>query len=576
MIPSAPEGGPKKSDFLRKTSMMKIHYWQGIGLCGLAAFSLGAAAQEASPKWGPHIDVEAKPGSKRTLGEADLFLPLSQDASTLVFANLRGRFDNQTSREGNLGLGVRHMLEGGWNLGAYGYADRRRSPDSGYYYNQVTLGAEALGRDWDFRANTYLPRGTRVRELSTSTVVGIPTAALVGTTIQVTTPGSITTTREERSLKGYDMEAGWRAPIFDSEAAHQLRLFVGGYRFSDDAVTVDGSRVRAELAMDDLNWFGKGTRLFLGLEAQHDGVRGHQNFVSVRLRIPLGRESARPSTLSAQERRMTAPVMRDVDVVTNARTVSTTAPTIVETATATSGGQAITVVSSAATAGNDLDSAVAGAAPNSTIIISGTFNVSGGNTVVVDGGRTLRAGATTVRTASGREAVLTTSAAVIGTNVNVSTIQLVNNATLAGVTVSNAYNNGSGGAAVLLAGGAGNITVRDNTISIAQSGANSASALSLGGNNANVLVAGNTLTATGSGAALTMTALSAFANVTMTVSGNTFSASGGGINRAVSLPLVPIVVGAGSSGNVRVSGDCFAAGGVGGSIVFTSGPSCPL
>jgi hypothetical protein len=536
-------------------------YWQSIGLCGLTLFSLSALAQGSAPKWGPHIDVEAKPGSKRSLGEADLFLPLSQDARSLLFANLRARFDNHDSREGNFGLGWRQMRDSGWNLGLYGYFDRRRSPDTGYHYNQATLGAEALGRDWEFRANGYVPVGTKARDLGTTS-----TASLSGASIQVTS-----TNREERALKGFDAEVGWRAPMFDSEARRQLRLYLGGYRFSDGGVTVEGPRARAELAMDDLNWFGRGTSLFLGLETQNDGVRGHQNFLSLRLRIPLGKERGAARPLNAQERRMTAPVMRDVDIVTRSHVAST----LVENATATAGGQTITVLNSATTAGNNLATAVAAAPGGSTILLSGTFNVTGGNTVVVDGGRTLRSGATTVRTASGHEAVLTTSATIAGTNVTGSTVQLVNNATLAGVTVSNAYS-GSGGAAVLLAGGAGNITLLNNTITVTQSGNNAAGALTFGGNNANVLVNGNTITATGSGPATTMTVLGMNSvSIAATITGNTLSASGGINNNYIVWWLAnQTTLNAGSTGNVRGSGACNGTP-ANGSISFTNGTTCP-
>ena len=212
--------------------MMELRHWQRLGLWSLAFFSFGAAAQDA-PKWGPHIDLEAKPGSKRTLGEADLFLPLSQDARSLLFANLRTRFDNHSSREGNFGLGWRQMQDSGWNLGLYGYFDRRRSPNTGYYYNQATLGAEALGQDWEFRANSYVPVGTKVHTLGTTG--GVSTASLSGATIQVTT--SAISTEEERALKGFDAEAGWRTPLFDSEARRQLRLYLGGYRFNDGRVS---------------------------------------------------------------------------------------------------------------------------------------------------------------------------------------------------------------------------------------------------------------------------------------------------------------------------------------------------
>ena len=97
--------------------------------------------------------------------------------------------------EGNFGLGLRRMLEGGWNIGGYGYYDRRRS-DSGNVFNQLTFGA-TLGPNWDFRANAYAPQGSKVRDLGSTTVGGVSTASIVGTTVQVATSGS--TRRRPRS-----------------------------------------------------------------------------------------------------------------------------------------------------------------------------------------------------------------------------------------------------------------------------------------------------------------------------------------------------------------------------------------
>src|SRR4051812_25602060 len=162
-----------------------------LGMTFFAALvGAGPAAYAQVPssmKWSPYIDFEVRPGSKRDIGEANVFVPLAQTDRTLFFGDLRGRFDGGGSREGNLGFGVRHMLSNGWNIGGYGYFDRRRT-ETGNFFNQTTLGAEALGRDWDFRSNFYLPDGNRVRDLGT-TGGGASTAALVGATVQVTTPG---------------------------------------------------------------------------------------------------------------------------------------------------------------------------------------------------------------------------------------------------------------------------------------------------------------------------------------------------------------------------------------------------
>jgi hypothetical protein len=550
--------------------MTSIGYWQGVGLCGLAAFALGAAAQDSAPKWGPHIDFEAKPGSKRTLGEADLFLPLAQDERTLLFANLRARYGDDSGREGNLGLGVRHMLESGWNLGAYGYVDRRRSPDTGFYYHQATFGAEALGRDWDLRTNAYRPQGTRVREVSTTP--GVSSAALAGTSILVTTSAGLT--QEERALKGFDGELGWRTPLFDSEAARQLRLYAGGYRFSDDTLKVQGPRVRAELALEDLTWFGPGTALYLGAEAQHDGARGDQTFLSLRLRIPLGKESARATPLSAQERRMAAPVMRDVDIVTQRRSFVTT-PGSVETATATAGGSPITVLDSASTTGAALPGAVATAGANSTVILRGIFNTTA-TTTLQSGQTVMGAGRLTVTTPSGRTASLTLApGATINSTIAgnfVASVAMADHSTLTGMTVVR-NDSGFNNPITVYADTVSNVTIANNTISVSGS--------SFGpygvyiSSSSNVTVSGNTISASqpsGTSVALRVGTSS------VTVTNNTLNASGL-TPIAVNLSFGNLTIQPGSTGNVFTGGTCNVMGGIiTGSLGYSSGGiagTCP-
>jgi parallel beta-helix repeat protein len=546
-----------------------------------AVLAVGMAHAQSSPTlWGPHVDVEAKPGSKRTLGEADLFLPLSQDARTLVFGNLRTRFDNQNSYEGNLGIGVRRMYDSGWNLGAYGYVDRRRS-ETGQYYNQTTLGAEALGPDLDFRANAYVPHGDRVRTLGTTVTDGGPsTAALVGTVIQVTTPGSTTSTREERSLEGYDLEAGWRLPLFDRIDRRQLRLYIGSYRFHDSVTTVSGPRLRAEFALTDLPQLWRGAELLFGAEAQHDSVRGSQNFLSVRLRIPLGKTEERSRQLTWQERRMTAPVVRDVDVVTNARTVSTTAAAQVETATATAGNQNITVLNSTTTPGTTLQAALNGAGPNSTVILSGTFDLGNGNATLQTGQTVMGRGSITVRTPSGRVATLTASqGATISSSIQLNTVGAVimaDNSTLTGMTIVRNQTFGSERGVEVI--NVSNVTLANNTISVATT-----SGVPMGvyiDGSSNVRVTGNTISSTrGAGAAIGLY----MKDSSIVVSNNTLSAFGPPSYAAFLTTTAghTLTLQSGSSGNVFANGSCFNAGGagiIGGSLSYTVGSipgTCP-
>jgi len=521
-------------------------------LLALAATSL--AAQQA--KWGPHLDFEAKPGSKRSLGEGDLFVPLMQDERTLLFGNLRARFDDQSSREGNLGLGVRRMLEGGWNVGGYGYLDRRKT-ELGNYYNQTTLGGEALGRDWDFRANAYLPRGERVRQVDTA-----DTASISGTTVLVSS-----VTREERALKGFDAEVGWRVPMFDVDGPRQLRLYAGGYRFKDDVAKLSGPRLRAELTVAELPQLYRGAQLIAGAEYQDDNVRGGQAFLSVRLRVPLGGDKGSPRTLNWQERRMTAPVMRDVDIVAP---VIARAP-VVETASALADGRAFTVLSSETTAGAALPGAVTAAGANSVVILSGTFNTVG--TTTLQAGQTL-AGSILVRTASGRTAMTpsaTIAATPSGAPARLDAVTAANNSTITGLTISSTASTTFGANGVLVTGVTG-VTIMNNTITATETGNDPNAVVISAGGSATVI--GNRLTAIG--AAIHIPAALNVFNGTVAASGNTLSATGSTIaanNRAAGFGTATIISGA-STGNVKAAGVC-QGGSVTGFLSFTDGTTCP-
>jgi len=534
----------------------------------LVAFALALPATALAQKWGPHIDFEAKPGSKRTLGEGDLFVPLMQDERTLFFGNLRARFDDQSSREGNLGLGVRRMLQGGWNVGGYGYLDRRKSGESGQYYNQVTLGGEALGRDWEFRGNAYLPQGEHVRNLGTTVTAGASTASIVGSAVQVTTAGTTTTTSEERALKGYDVEVGWRVPLFDVDEMRQLRLYAGAYRFKDDVVKVSGPRLRAELTMAELPGLWPGAQLIAGAEYQDDNARGGQTFLSLRLRIPLGGEKERPRQLSFQERRMTAPVMRDVDIVTQARTASTTTAATVETATALADGTAFTILNSSSTP--NLATAVAALPANSTALLSGTFNTAA--SVNLGGSKSLIAGTMTVRTPSGLTATLNSPATISSTftGAGAGTIQAPGNNTISGLTINVAANGAGSGRAIQLNTTGGNYNILNNTIIMTHAGASSLSGI-FSDQNFNVLISGNSLTLTGGTATR---AINLFGTMTATVTGNTLNVSGATILNFAA-DLSGATVNAGSTGNTLVSGACNNGGGNTGSIGFTNGTTCP-
>lgn len=529
-----------------------------LSLCFVAGLSFPAGAAEK--KWHPHVDFEGKLGSDRSLGEADVFFPLAQDDDTLLFGNLRARLDDDSSSEANIGLGLRHMLRTGWNLGGYAYFDRRRS-DADNYFSQITIGAEALSEDWDLRANGYIAVGDREHAAA-----GFAGASITGTTI-------VLQSGLEKSMQGFDAELGWRVPVFTRDDTQQLRFYAGGYHFSgDDVSDISGPRLRAELVFDEIPALWQGSRFSLGAEWQHDDPRGSQGFVTARLRVPLQGAGSSNKTLAAQtvmERRMTAPVVRDIDIVTQAGAFGAS-----ETVTETAGGQTITVLSSNTTAGGDLAAAVAGAGANSTVILTGDFD-TGTNATVLQTGQTLMgAGTITVRAPSGKTATLTTGAASIaGAPVgSAATVQMADDSTLMGMTIRDTDAT-SGNAIAVNVNGGDNVRIINNNLTAIQNSLGTAHGVYLL-NSTNVEVSDNTITVENN-SLLTLTFALTIIDTSALVKNNTLDATQISIAPAGHTRLDNVDVLAGSTGNTVVNGECnLVAAGSGGVVSYTNAADC--
>lgn len=563
---------------------------RGAGL-GAAIIVLAAAPALAQapvtpnpdlPKWGPFIDLQGTVGTTRNIGEGDLFVPLLQNGTSMLFTDIRTRFDDRNDHEGNFGLGIRHMLSSGWNLGFYGYYDRRRTP-LGPSFSQATFGAEALSLNWDFRANVYRPIGPHIATLSdvtttSSTASSSSSAAVSGTAVQVTTTTTTTTTttrdlRQEVEQPGFDAEIGWRVPIFAPGSTTQLRLYAGGYRFHAAGTRmIAGPRARLDLTIGQVPHLWRGARLDLGATLQHDGPRGTQAFASLSLRIPLEIfPSERPSALTPMERRMEDPIVRDVDVVAEPRSsttasTSTSTTSLVEDATETTGGSTSTVINSASTSGASLPTAVANAGANSTVLLSGTFDTTA--TTTLQSGQTLT-NTLDVKTPSGYTATLTTAATIAGAINGSYTVDMANNSTLKGLTVSDTASGANAGLAVRVNSGVTGATISNSTLT-AISGTSDAIALNVFSSSSGTMVSGNTLTATSSNS----TAVGLDANsASLTVTNNTFSATNATTNEAEALNFATIE--SGSTGNVNKAGTCSNGGGNTGQIDFADGSHCP-
>jgi hypothetical protein len=276
---------------------------------------------------------------------------------------------------------------------------------------------------------------------------------------------------------------------------------------------------------------------------------------------------------------MTAPVMRDVDIVAQARVAATT-PELVETATETADGQKLTVLSSGTTTGAALNGALATAGANSKVILSGTFNTTAATTLQ-SGQTVMGAGTHVVRSASGRTATLTTQAATISattSGADGAAVSMANNSALAGMNINQTYGGGVISLLGVNADGVNGATIANNTISI-NSSSSSAFGVRLINNASNNTISGNTISVTntnGNAIALQMAGQSVANKAIATVTGNTFYANGTTTDYAIYRDKSTAL--SGSTGNVVTAGTCQNFGNNTGSVSYTNGgvsATCP-
>lgn len=343
----------------------------------------------AEPKWQGHVEAEGKWGTERSLSELGLFLPVWQDNDTLVYGNIIGRLDDQNSSEGNFGLGLRQQIDNKWILGGYAFYDRRRTENDNVFH-QATFGVEALSENMEFRVNGYLPEGEE-KKISGSGGGTVTSASVVGGNFQLST----TTGGEqvERALLGVDIEAGYK---FDIPGNWQLWAYGGGFHFEADGYdNVSGPRGRMELSYNDVPYLDEGSRFTVGYETQSDNVRGGQSWGIARLRIPLQafsekKDNARPA-LSELDKRMTARVQRDIDIVSAKGSAGPTTTTT-EAATVTVNNQTYSSIADQIRAGDNIIADVAAAGANSLVVVDGANGTITTNQIAMSAGQTLIGG----------------------------------------------------------------------------------------------------------------------------------------------------------------------------------------
>jgi hypothetical protein len=396
----------------------------------------------SAEKWQPYIETEGRFG-KRILGEAATVIPLAQSDDSLLFADLRFRFDNRSSQEGNFGIGLRKQFNDQWIGGVYGFYDIRRTRYDNIFH-QVTLGAEAMTDTREARLNVYLPEA--------GTQEAAPVGTINGGQIQVQN-------FRERALPGFDVELGMG---HDFENGWSLWGYGGGYYFDASGFEkVAGPRGRLELSKTGLPSISEDARLTFGIETQRDHQRGGQSFALARLRIPLSSFAKKADTqtrpLSALDRRMTTRIHRDVDVVTGTAAGLLENATIANPQNTRNYGTVSVVDANAA----DVPAAVVAAGVDNFVILDGSagaINLAAGVTIFPQAGQMLAGGGYVVNATgavTGRVAPLLlpgTRPVISTTNTFGAIGAFSNNITLAGLDLNISNNNASFPLGVVLLG----------------------------------------------------------------------------------------------------------------------------
>lgn len=253
--------------------------------------------------WEPEVYSTARFDDNRMVAAAGMLIPFAQRADRLLFADARGRLNEQDAWEGDFGFGYRRLLsEGKALVGGYGYVDEARS-ELGNGYQQVTVGLELHGERWSARGHSYFVDDAGPDTLARG--LEAPAATQIS----------------ERGMDGWDVELGSRLPV--AIRAHELWLYAAYYRFDASGwEAVEGPRLRLDWRIP-LDWVATGARLGLGLQWQRDDLRGEQEFASIRFQLPMsGRVSGMRSTMPFSHwsrSRMAEPPERGMDVVTGLR-----------------------------------------------------------------------------------------------------------------------------------------------------------------------------------------------------------------------------------------------------------------
>lgn len=261
-----------------------------LGFLPLAAFADDARFEFDKDSFAasPRTIVQATVGSRYML-QADSMIPFAYSNNRLWYFDIMAKTSTPNMQEVNIGFGQRKFVpNSNFIWGAYGFVDILSSRNNNIF-QQFTLGAEYLSLTWDFRANAYVPFGTR--EYKTTINSSRSSATLKGHDLR-----AHIVTDYEQIASGYDVEIGRTVP-----GVKDLRAYAAYYSFTDG---ISGPRLRFDYEYTP--------KIGFNAAVQQDKVRGTQGFVGMTYTFGGVKTFNNKYPLL---KRMTAPLVRDVDII---------------------------------------------------------------------------------------------------------------------------------------------------------------------------------------------------------------------------------------------------------------------
>ncbi len=233
--------------------------------------------------------------NKRHIGQAGILLPIFSSHNKLLYSPVFTMLDNKNSKELNVGLGFRKMLDQKYIHGGYAFLDYRKSP-RGNFFKQLTFGYEFFTDHFEARANVYIPEN-KLGNLF------VPIKDKVETNYN----GNITTFNVDRTNNLYTEKASRGFDIeFGLTKCSLASIHLGYYSFFNQENQTNGMRTRGNLRV--LPW------LTLEAEINYDNNREITPYLGLKINMPFIKKHQKSIYT-----KMTYLPIRDIDIITSVK-----------------------------------------------------------------------------------------------------------------------------------------------------------------------------------------------------------------------------------------------------------------